>query len=269
MPDDFALHLQHIRLFLLEIRKSGLTLNLNKCDYARPQVSFVGHVIGEGRHGPDPAKIVAVERMKVPSTKKEVRQLLGFFSYFRTYIDQFAEVARPLTELTKKHVPNVVPWGETHQQAYELLKSRLCAATQLHTVEYGSPFGLLVDASATAVGCCLVQWSTDGREKPIAFASSKLSQTQQNWATIEREAYAVVFALRKFRNFIFGASIIVYSDHNPLTYLNDCAPKSAKLTRWSLGLQEFDLQFRFKSGRSNMAADFLSRLGAEREGDCQ
>ena len=190
-------------------------------------------------------------------------QALGFFSYFRDYIDQFAEIARPLTELTKKHAPNLVLWGEPQQQAYETLKSELCAATQLHTVEYGSPFGLLVDASSTAVGCCLIQWSAEGSEKPIAFASSKLSPTQLNWATIEREAYAVVFALKKFRNFIFGARIIVYSDHNPLTYLNDAAPKSAKLTRWALGLQEFDLQFKFKMGRSNMAADFLSRLGAE------
>jgi len=90
-------------------------------------------------------------------------------------------------------------------------------------------------------GSCLIQWTDNGQEKPIAFASAKLTPTQMNWSTIEREAYAVVFALRKFRNFVFGTKITIFSDHNPLMYLKECAPKSSKLTRWSLGLQEFDI----------------------------
>jgi hypothetical protein len=258
---EWGEHVKHVRLFLCEIRKSGLTLNLSKCEFAKPEVSFVGHVIGSGKHGPDPEKVATVERMPTPTTKKGIRQVLGFFSYFRSYLDSFAETARPLTELTKKHVPNQVPWSSIHQEAFEALRRKLCEATKLHTVEYGKPFGLLVDASGIAVGCCLIQWTSGGLEKPIAFASAKLTDTQRAWATIEREAYAVIFALRKFRTFIFGAKIVVFSDHNPLTYLNDCVPKSSKLTRWSLGLQEFDLQFVFKVGRTNSAADYLSRLG--------
>ena len=86
---------------------------------------------------------------------------------------------------------------------------------------------------------------------------------------MKREAYAVIFMLRKFKHIIFGSRVVVFSDHNPLTYLNERSPKSAKLTRWSLGLQEFDLQFRFKAGKSNQAADLFTRLGAEdREGNC-
>jgi len=261
--DNWKLHLDHVRLFLSEIQKSGLTLNLQKCEFARPEVSFVGHVIGSGRHGPDPEKVATVERLRAPTTKKGIRQILGFFSYFRSYIDGFADTARSLTDLTRKHVPNRVPWSDVHQRALESLKTKLCDATRLHTVEYGKPFGLLVDASGIAVGGCLIQWELGGQEKPIAFASAKLTDTQRAWATIEREAYAVIFALRKFKTFIFGARIIVYSDHNPLTYLNDCVPKSAKLTRWALGLQEFDLHFQFKSGRTNSAADCLSRLPGE------
>jgi len=98
-------------------------------------------------------------------------------------------------------------------------------------------------------------------EKPIAFASSKLTATQTKWSTIEREAYAVMFALRKFRNFVFGARIQIFSDHNPLLYLKESAPKSAKLTRWALGLQEFDIIWSYRPGSKNQAADCLSRLG--------
>jgi len=130
--------------------------------------------------------------------------MLGFFSYFWTYIDRFAEVAKPLTDLTKKNVSNRVQWTEVHQKAFELLKNNLCEATKLHVIEYGKPCGIIADASGTSVRGCLIQWSEQGNEKPIAFISCKLTPAQIKWATIEQEAYAVVFALRKFRNFIFA-----------------------------------------------------------------
>jgi hypothetical protein len=153
-----------------------------------------------------------------------------------------------------------VKWEQAHQVAFERLKADLCNAVTLHTVNFGKDFGLLVDASATAVGCCLVQWTSDGVEKPLAFASLKLSEAQSRWATIEREAYAVIWALKKFRSWIFGSKVIVFSDHNPLSYLTEAAPKSAKLTRWSLALQEFNVEFHYRAGRQNVAADYLSRI---------
>jgi len=209
-------------------------------------------------------KVQCVEEMKPPTTKKEVRQLLGFlgfFSYFRIYIHDFAAIAHTITELTKKDVPNQITWTSDHQQALNKLKACLCNATKLHVVEYGKPCRILVDASGIAVGCCLIQWDEKGIEKPIAFASSKLTATQTKRSTIECEAYAVMFALRKFCNFVFGARIHIFSDHNPLLYLKESAPKSAKLTRWALGLQGFDIIWSYRPGSKNQAADCLSRLG--------
>ena len=163
--------------------------------------------------------------------------MTGFFSYFRTYIKNYAELAHHITELTRKGSPNQIEWTAAHQQTFEAMKKSLCDATKLHTVEYhGQPCGILTNASEKSVGSCLVQWDSSGTEKPIAFASAKLSPTQKRWSTIEREAYAVIFALRKFRNFVFATKIIIFSDHNPLLYLRECTPKSAKLTRWALGL---------------------------------
>ena len=106
----------------------------------------------------------------------------------------------------------------------------------------------------------MIQWDDHGNEKPIAFASLKLSPTQSRWSTIEREAFAVIWSLRKFRSWIFLSKIIVFSDHNPLSFLTEAAPKSAKLARWALALQEFNIDFRYRAGRRNAAADFLSRL---------
>ena len=103
-------YLEHVRQFLSTTRDAGLTLKLEKCDFAKSQVTFAGHIIGSGRHGVDPNKVAFVESMKPPVTKKEVRQLLGFFSYFRTYVKDFAGLAEPITELTKKGMPNQVVW---------------------------------------------------------------------------------------------------------------------------------------------------------------
>jgi len=91
---------------------------------------------------------------------------------------------------------------------------------------------------------------TIGREHPIAFASQKLSGSQLNWAIIEKEAYAIIWALNKFRDIVYGAHIIIRCDHNPLQYIRECAPKSAKLLRWALALQEFDVDVQYTKGHT-------------------
>ena len=253
-------HLDHLRRYFDVIRSSGLTLSLRKCSFAQSKVRFVGHVVGSGQIEPDPIKIATIRDIKPPTTKKDVRSLIGFFSYFRAFIPSLAEKIKIITDLTQKHIPNKVPWESVHQTALETLKSDLCNATALHVIDFSKDFGLLVDASSTSIGCCLIQWADDGSENPIAFASMKLSPTQSRWSTIEREAFAVIWALRKFRSWIFLSKIVVFSDHNPLLYLTESAPKSAKLARWALALQDYNIDFRYRAGRKNVAADFLSRM---------
>jgi transposase InsO family protein len=253
-------HLEHLEKFLQTVEETGLTLNLRKCNFAQNRIKFVGHIVGSGCIEPDPGKIATINDIQPPTTKKDVRRIMGFFSYFRNFIPALAEKARVITDLTRDNVPTKVPWEQKHQEALDKLKDDLSKATQLHTIDFTKEFGLSVDASATAVGCCLFQWTEEGQEKPIAFASLKLTDTQMHWSTIEREAFAVIWALKRFRSWIFLSKIIIYSDHNPLSYLTDASPKSAKLTRWALALQEFNVDFRYRPGRQNTVADFLSRL---------
>jgi hypothetical protein len=143
-----------------------------------------------------------------------------------------------------------------------MLKLLLCRAANepLDIIDHNRPLSLFVDASEIAVGAALTQCDNLGRVRPIAFASSKLTSTQQRWSTIEREAYASLWALQKYKHWIFGTRIILYSDHNPVTFLTEATPKSSKLMRWSLALQEFDVEFRFRCGQFNEAADCLSRM---------
>ena len=258
-------HLSHLEEFLKTMRNEGVTLNLKKCRFAQHMVKFCGEIVGSGIRRPDPDKITAIHQMSDPETKKQLRRLLGFFSYFRKYIEAFAEKAKLLTDLTAKRVPqNIKPlWKQEHSKALETLKRDLIhgCESQLHIIRLDRPFDVFVDASGYAVGGLLSQRDDSGVEHPIAFFSCKLSPTQRNWATIEREAYAVLVAVNKFKHWFFGSKVTIHSDHNPLTYLTESAPKSSKLMRWNLALAEFNLEFKYKAGKLNAPADTLSRLG--------
>ena len=267
--DDVAIHsnqwrdhLSHLDKFLDRIKSSGLTLNLKKCRWAQKQVKFCGKIIGSGQQLADPEKLQVVEEMSPPKTKRELRRILGFFSYFREHIQNFAAVAKPLTDLTTKRYNNKIPWGESQQEAFDKLKVLLQKATEepLYTIDFSKPFNLFVDASAYSVASALTQTHENGNELPIAFASTKLNATQSRLSTIEKEALAALIALKKYHSWLFGSKITLYSDHNPLLYLTESAPKSAKLMRWALSLQAFDLEFKYYPGKQNVVADCLSRL---------
>ena len=252
-------HLSHLRQFLVIIRDNGMTLNLAKCNFAQPEVKFVGHFVGSGIRRPDPQRLEGIANMTRPHTRSELRKLLGVFSYYREYVPNFASIAKPLTDLTKKQTPSILPWNEEHQVAFECLRSRLCSPHVLRIPQFGKPFCLHTDASGVAVGATLGQLDEDGIEQPLAYASQKLTGPQSAWSTIEREAYAIIWALNRFKDIVYGARITVFCDHNPLQYIKECAPKSAKLLRWALALQEFDIELRYAKGSDNVVADYLSR----------
>ena len=215
-----------------------------------------------GKFLADPDKLSVLERMSPPKTKRDVRKILGFFGYFRDHIPNFAEIALPLTDLTTKQYQKAIPWGEPQQTAFENLKRALKEATEnpQYSVDFSKPFYLFTDASNYAVSGALTQMDKQGKYLPIAFSSTKLTETQKKWSVIEKEAFAVLEALRKYRQWIFGTTLTVMSDHNPLTYLTHSVPKSAKLMRWALALQEFSINFEYYPGKKNIVADCLSRI---------
>ncbi|GFX98924.1 retrovirus-related Pol polyprotein from transposon 412 [Trichonephila clavipes] len=130
----------------------------------------------------------------------------------------------------------------------------------LHTPDLSHPFLLFTDASATAISACLAEHNNHVEEMPIAFFSKKLTLSQMKWSTTEREAFSVLEALRKFYTWIFGSQIQVISDHDPLTYLTNSVPHSAKWTRWVLALQRYNVKVSYRRASAHANADALSRL---------
>ena len=183
--------------------------------------------------------------IKPPTTKKEIQQFIGILSYYRIFISDMPELSQSLTELTKGGKNEDLMLNDENLMAFEDLKKALARTDVLTTPVFDEkmPFTIQADSSAHSVGACLAHEHPDGTERPIAFALFKLTPTQRNWSTIEREGYnyTVIFALRKFEIYVIGVSILIYTDHNPLQNVVGCSSKLARLIRWALRLQKFNI----------------------------
>jgi hypothetical protein len=174
-------HLTQIRLFLQAIQKSGFTLGLRKCEFGKGSIRFLGHIIGSGQRSVDAEKVYdAMLKLKEPETKKQLRRIIGFFSFWREYLPSFSSIAKPLTDLTTKRVAERIPFHDRERAALNELKRLLYEAVNKprSIIDMPKPFIIYVDASDFAIGALLTQSSGDS-ERPVAFASCKLNKTQE------------------------------------------------------------------------------------------
>ena len=225
-------------------------------------MKYLGHIVGGGTHTPDPEKLKAVENLIFPKTKKQMKSFIGLISYYRGYIPHLADLAKCLTDMTKRNGPTILKPDAEALEAFNVLKHKLVTPPILRCPDFSLPFIIQADASNYAIGSCLVQM-LDGEEHPIAYASAKLTDVQTRWSAIEREGYAVIHALKKFDSFVYGRAVTIVTDHNPLTYLTDASPDNPKLVRWKLGLQRYNATVTHRKGIHNGNCDSLSRLFSE------
>ncbi|GFX71962.1 retrovirus-related Pol polyprotein from transposon 297 [Trichonephila clavipes] len=253
-------HLNHFAKVFKSLQEVVLKVNLKKCAFGRKSVKFLGHIVGSGKPSPDPEKVETIRKLSRPTTKSEVRSLLGLVSYYRDYIPNFSLLVLPLTNLTKKNIPKDIPWESSAEDSFVKLKEELEIMPSLHTPDLSRPFLLFTDASTTTIGAYLAQHNDHTEEMPIAFFSKKLTLSQMKWSTIECEAFCVLEALRKLETWIFVSQIQVISDYDLLTYLTNSAPHGVKLTRWALALQRYNVKVSYRKGSAHGNADALSRL---------
>lgn len=259
LSDTWEDHLQHLTLVFQKLRAAGLKVKERKCQFAKNQRTYLGHVVGHGKVRPELCKIKAVQEFKQPQTKKEVRAFLGLAGYYRRFIKDFATIAAPLSDLTKASSSNQITWMEKHQKAFLELKSCLTAEPVLRNPDFSLPFILQTDASDVGIGSVLSQVDDNGEEHPIAFASRKLLPRERRYAAIEKECLAVVEGIRTFRVYLDGRHFHVQTDHRSLEYLQKMRDSNGQLSRWSLYLQPFDFSICHRPGRLNANADGLSR----------
>ncbi|WKA00159.1 hypothetical protein VitviT2T_018546 [Vitis vinifera] len=217
----------------------------------------LSHIISEKSIEVDKAKVELIAKLPSPTTVKGVRQFLGHVGFYRRFIQDFSKLSRPLCELLAKDAKFV--WDERCQKIFYQLKQFLTTAPIVRAPNWQLPFEVMCDASDFAIGVVLGQ-REDGKPYVIYYARKTLNEAQRNYTTTEKELLAVVFALDKFHAYLVGSFIIVFTDHSTLKYLLTKQDAKARLIRWILLLQEFDLQIRDKKGVENVVADHLSRL---------
>ena len=254
----FEDHVQTLREVFRRLRSAGLTAKPSKCFIAYSEVEFLGHVVGKGQTKPRPAKIEAITNAKRPETKSQLRSYLGLTGYYRSFIPNYAMIAVPLTDRTKKGEPNKVRWGESQETAFQTLKDRLVKAPILHLPDLHKPFILRTDASDVGIAAVLLQEHSGGKF-PVAYASKKLSKCQRNYSVIERECLAIVWAVQRYEPYLYGNEFTIETDHQPLKCVQKSKVANGRIMRWALALQPFRYRIEAIQGSKNVGADYLSR----------
>ena len=252
----FEDHLQHLRLVFERFREANLKLKPKKCYFAQKKVKYLGHVISKDGIYPDPEKLSAIQEYPVPRTVKEVRAFLGLANYYRKFVKDFAKIAGPLHDLTKKGLKFY--WSNDCQIAFDRLKEALTQSPILAYPDFTKEFTLATDASDEGLGYVLGQVQ-DGREVVIGYAGRKLLPAEKNYSVTEREALALVAGIRHFRSYLYGVHFKVFTDHSAVRWLMQLKEPSGRLARWALLLQQYDFVIIHRAGHSNGNADALSR----------
>ncbi|GJW03555.1 putative reverse transcriptase domain-containing protein [Tanacetum coccineum] len=175
----------------------------------------------------------------------EVRQFLGLAGYYRRFIEGFSLIVKPLTKLTQKN--KTYEWGKEEEEAFQLLKDKLCSAPILVLPEGSEDFVVYCDASLKGYGAVLMQ-----REKVIAYASRQLRTHEENYTTHDLELGAVVFALRLWRHYLYGVKCTVFTDHKSLQYILDQKELNMRQRRWIELLSDYDCEIRYHPGKANV-----------------
>ncbi|MEZ0209070.1 MAG: RNase H-like domain-containing protein, partial [Candidatus Paceibacterota bacterium] len=252
-------HIHHLRLILAKLNSLDLTINVQKSHFGFKQILVLGHLYDGHVLRSDPKKISAFANLQQPTTGKQVESLLGAANYLRDFIPLYSTICAPLEKLRKLKTIGS-SWSDEAQRSFDMLKKVLSSAPVLTAPDLSLPFKVSTDASKYGIGAVLYQEPNEGKRKFVAFASSALTSGQRNYSTTRREMLAIIFALKKFRSYLYGRPFTLFTDHRALTYLLTQKHDNSLLNYWAETIFEFDMKIEHRPGVEMLLEDSLSRL---------
>ena len=284
---SFEEHLENLRKVLRRLQSKGIKLRADKCSFFRAEVRYLGRLVSKNGHRPDPADTIALEKFRTPpSTIGDLRSLLGFFGYYRSYVPDFSRKFQPLYALLKtkdkdKDVAkgdekarskkkktqcsdskSTIEWTVEMQQVVNETVDYLRSPTFLVFPDFDKPFILNCDASEKGLGAVLYQ-KYDGKPRVVSFASRTLNEAEKKYHlhSGKLEFLCLKWAItEKFADYLGYAKFDVYTDNNPLTYVMSTAKLNATGLRWVAELSNFQFELHYRPGKNNGDADGLSRF---------
>ncbi|GFX88725.1 retrovirus-related Pol polyprotein from transposon 17.6 [Trichonephila clavipes] len=249
--------LEKLRQVLEVASKYGLEMKFKKCQFLRRKVEFLGHVVGNGTIRPSISKTITVKKFPVPTTVKQVQSFLGLTGYFRKFIPAYSQIAKPLSDLTRKDNPFM--FEQPQMEAFEKLKKLLTESPVLSIFQQGRTTELHTDASQQGYGAVLLQEAEDGKLHPVQYMSQKTTPAEEKYSSYELEFLAVVNALKKFRTYLLGNHFKIITDCSAFQKTMDKKDLVTRVARWTLLLEEYDYEIVHRSGQRMQHVDALSR----------
>lgn len=264
--ENFTQHLSRVMEVLERIKQAGLKLKPEKCRMLQSEVVFLGHTVSKDGIMPDPTNIVKIVQWPTPQNAKQVKQFVATGSYYRRFVENFAKIARPLINLTKKGVEFL--WTDACEIAFNKIKEALISPEVMgYPLNDGGEFLLDVDASGEGIGGVLQQMQ-DGRERVIAYGSRALNKAERNYCITEKELLAVIFFIQYYRQYLLGRKFTVRSDHQALVWLFNLKEPNGKIARWIEILAAYDFNIEYRAGSKQGHCDALSRCPTPRDCTC-
>ena len=252
----FTQHLENLSQVFECLRKADLKMSPQKCSLFKDQVIFLGHVVSANGIATDPSKLESVTNWPIPKNVKQVRSFLGLCSYYRKFVKNFADIARPLHKLTE--ADRKFDWTESCQESFETLKKALTSAPILSYPTSDDMFILDTDASNEGMGSVLSQVQ-NGVERVICYFSKAFSKQERRYCVTRRELLAVVASIKNFHHYLYGRQFIVRSDHGALRWLFKFKNPEGQIARWLETLSTYNFKIEHRAGRIHSNADALSR----------
>ena len=254
-------HSRNLEEVLKRLQQNGLRVKSEKCKFLQPSVEYLGYRIDSSGVHTTTKKVDAILNAPRPCNVQQLRSFLGLLHYYGKFISNLSSLLHPLNQLLKAHSP--WKWSWQCDKAFQQAKDELVKAPVLTHYDPTKKLKLATDASAYGIGAVLSHTHDDGSERPIAFASRALSDTEKRYAQIDKEALAIIFGVQKFHVYLYGRRFVLVTDHKPLVSL--FGPKkaipplaAARLQRWAITLSAYSYDIEYKSTSEHANADSLS-----------